>query len=52
MPSNAAFHPTIETVGFQTAFSVKHKIDPNTKQSAPEICLEVISKVPGDHKIQ
>jgi hypothetical protein len=23
MPSNAAFHPTIETVGFQTAFSVK-----------------------------
>jgi hypothetical protein len=25
MPSNAAFHPTIETVGFQTAFSVKKK---------------------------
>jgi hypothetical protein len=24
MPSNAAFHPTIETVGFQTAFSVKN----------------------------
>jgi hypothetical protein len=23
MPSNAAFHPTIETVGFQAAFSVK-----------------------------
>jgi hypothetical protein len=23
MPSNAAFHPTIETVGFQTAFSVR-----------------------------
>jgi hypothetical protein len=23
MPGNAAFHPTIETVGFQTAFSVK-----------------------------
>jgi hypothetical protein len=23
MPSNAAFHPTIDTVGFQTAFSVK-----------------------------
>jgi hypothetical protein len=22
MPGNAAFHPTIETVGFQTAFSV------------------------------
>jgi hypothetical protein len=25
MPSNAAFHPTIETVGFQTAFSVKFR---------------------------
>jgi hypothetical protein len=25
MPSNAAFHPTIETVGFQTAFSVKER---------------------------
>jgi hypothetical protein len=24
---NAAFHPTIETVGFQTAFSVKRKGD-------------------------
>jgi hypothetical protein len=23
MPGNAAFHPTIETVGFQTAFSVR-----------------------------
>jgi hypothetical protein len=23
MPSNAAFYPTIKTVGFQTAFSVK-----------------------------
>jgi hypothetical protein len=23
MPSNVAFHPTIETVGFQTAFSVR-----------------------------
>jgi hypothetical protein len=23
-PSNAAFHPTIETVGFQAAFSVSH----------------------------
>jgi hypothetical protein len=22
MPGNAAFHPTIKTVGFQTAFSV------------------------------
>jgi hypothetical protein len=22
MPGNAAFHPTIQTVGFQTAFSV------------------------------
>jgi hypothetical protein len=22
MPGNAAFHPTIETVGFQTSFSV------------------------------
>jgi hypothetical protein len=22
MPGNATFHPTIETVGFQTAFSV------------------------------
>jgi hypothetical protein len=25
MPRNAAFHPTIETVGFQTAFSVKKR---------------------------
>jgi hypothetical protein len=25
MPSNAAFHPTIETVGLQTAFSVNPK---------------------------
>jgi hypothetical protein len=25
MPGNAAFHPTIETVGFQTAFSVNTK---------------------------
>jgi hypothetical protein len=23
MPGNAAFHPMIETVGFQTAFSVR-----------------------------
>jgi hypothetical protein len=26
MPNNLAFHPTIETVGFQTAFSVKIKV--------------------------
>jgi hypothetical protein len=26
MLGNAAFHPTIETVGFQTAFSVKSGI--------------------------
>jgi hypothetical protein len=34
MPSNAAFHPTIETVGFQTAFSVivkMYKLSPEQK---------------------
>jgi hypothetical protein len=29
MPGNAAFHPTIETVGFQTAFSVKKQMADN-----------------------
>jgi len=26
LPSNAVFHPTIQTVGFQTAFSVSHRV--------------------------
>jgi hypothetical protein len=31
MTSNAAFHPTIKTVGFQTAFSVTPLFDHNAK---------------------
>jgi hypothetical protein len=39
MPSNAAFHSTIETVGFQTAFSetMLPRSQPVTKQKTPRL---------------
>jgi hypothetical protein len=38
MPGNAAFHPTIETVGFQTAFSVNFAGFP--QDQAPALICE------------
>jgi hypothetical protein len=35
MPGNAAFHPTIETVGFQTAFSVMGNYRSNEYEFCP-----------------
>jgi hypothetical protein len=39
MPSNAAFHPTIETVGFQTAFSVN--LAPSALQEGEDDPLQI-----------
>jgi hypothetical protein len=45
LPSNAVFHPTIQTVGFQTAFSVKLAIGDELESGSKELKYRVRSVV-------